>query len=95
MLQEYIVMRADASEGCAVDEPTPWSRVTNADFGVLSSSITSFFLSYCTIANLDGSVPFTTTPLPLTRGSKSDSTWMKNMDSTEIKEVMSFSAMAM
>jgi prepilin-type processing-associated H-X9-DG protein len=33
------------------------------------------FFSYCTIANLDGSVPLTTTPLAFTRGLKSDGTW--------------------
>jgi prepilin-type processing-associated H-X9-DG protein len=74
ILQEYIIMGVDTSEGCNVKSFTPWSRVANADFGILGDSI-SFFLSYCTIANLDGSVPLATTPLAFTRGLKSDGTW--------------------
>ncbi|MDR2371945.1 MAG: type II secretion system GspH family protein, partial [Puniceicoccales bacterium] len=73
-LQEYIRTGVDGSEGCAINDSSPWSCVANADFGITSSNI-SFFLSYCTIANLDGSVPLATTPLAFTRGLKSDGTW--------------------
>jgi hypothetical protein len=63
-------MGVDTSEGCAVKDAAPWSRVTNMDFGT-----SNHFLSYCTIANLDGSVPIATTPLAFTRGLKTDGTW--------------------
>jgi hypothetical protein len=39
------------------------------------SNSRGFFFSYCTIGNLDGSVPLATTPLAFTRGLKTDGTW--------------------
>jgi prepilin-type processing-associated H-X9-DG protein len=50
------------------------------NFG-FSNAVTSdfdsggFIFSYCTIVNLNGSVPLTTTPLAFTRGLKTDGTW--------------------
>jgi competence protein ComGC len=72
--REYIVRGKDNSEGCEVREDIPWSTAATADLKSVPHQ-SQTILSYCTIGNLDGSVPLATTPLAFTRGLKADGTW--------------------
>jgi type II secretory pathway pseudopilin PulG len=75
VIKESIVQGAGNTEGCNVQGAvSSWKCVANTDFKITGEPNGSFF-SYCTIADLDGSVPLTTTPLAFTRGLKSDGTW--------------------
>jgi type II secretory pathway pseudopilin PulG len=74
VLRGAIAYGRDAAEGSTLVITDPWSRVNNTDFKLQVSSNGRIF-SYCTIANLDGSIPLATTPLAFTRGLKSDGTW--------------------
>jgi prepilin-type processing-associated H-X9-DG protein len=75
VLKEYIAMGVDTSEGTALKDWKPWSVIANADFSSLAKRDLDWLLSYCTIGNLDASIPFATTPLAFTRGLKTDGTW--------------------
>jgi type II secretory pathway pseudopilin PulG len=73
VIEESIVARAGNTEGCDLQSAVIcWKRIDNTDFNLPNGF---GFSSYCTIANLDGSVPLTTTPIAFTRGLKSDGTW--------------------
>jgi prepilin-type processing-associated H-X9-DG protein len=72
VVTEYIVRGVDNTEGCNMQDPTCWTTVINTDFQINSWR---YLFSYCTIGNLDGSVPLATTPLAFTRGLKTDGTW--------------------
>jgi hypothetical protein len=73
VIKESIVQEVGNTEGGSVYTlPTCWQHV-NTDFNISNGS--AGFCSYCTIGNLDGSVPLATTPLAFTRGLKSDGTW--------------------
>jgi prepilin-type N-terminal cleavage/methylation domain-containing protein/prepilin-type processing-associated H-X9-DG protein len=74
VLKEYVIRGASNTEGCDLAELTPWKRFINADFTISDGDYGGFW-SYCTIGNLNGSVPLTTTPLAFTRGLKTDGTW--------------------
>jgi hypothetical protein len=71
--KECIARGENNTEDCPMIELDCWTRVTNSDFQI--STLFGFFFSYCTIGNLDGSVPLATTPLAFTRGLKTDGTW--------------------
>jgi prepilin-type processing-associated H-X9-DG protein len=74
VFKEYIIMGVNTGEGAAIRSGVSWSTIANADFS-LANRTTDYLSSYCTIANLDGSVPLATTPLTFTRGLKSDGKW--------------------
>ncbi|MDR2372419.1 MAG: type II secretion system GspH family protein [Puniceicoccales bacterium] len=74
VLKEYIVRGVGMSEGCEIKECTQWSISSATDLKSVNPPWQAIF-SYCTIGNLDGSVPLATTPLAFTRGLKSDGTW--------------------
>ncbi|MDR1906621.1 MAG: prepilin-type N-terminal cleavage/methylation domain-containing protein [Puniceicoccales bacterium] len=52
----------------------PWSPSSTPDLKSVPDA-SQTILSYCTIANLDGSAQLATTPLAFTRGLKSNGTW--------------------
>ncbi|MDR2371704.1 MAG: type II secretion system GspH family protein [Puniceicoccales bacterium] len=74
VLKEYIAIGIDTNEGCETKEYNPWSVSSATDLKFVNPPWKTIF-SYCTIGNLDGSVPLATTPLAFTRGLKSDGTW--------------------
>jgi prepilin-type processing-associated H-X9-DG protein len=71
VVKEFVLRGTSNTEGCGVAESTPWTYLSIPDFKMAGHG----FWSYCTIANLDGSVPLATTPLVFTRGLKTDGTW--------------------
>jgi prepilin-type processing-associated H-X9-DG protein len=74
VIKEYMLKGVSNAEGCSMSNSDCWTRIVNADFN-MTGNYFHLFLSYCTIANLDGSVPLATTPLAFTRGLKLDGTW--------------------
>jgi hypothetical protein len=72
-IKEVIISRAGNMEGYGFQAPpNAWQRI-NTDFYIPNGACGLF--SYCTIGNLDDSIPLTTTPLAFTRGLKTDGTW--------------------
>ncbi|MDR1591044.1 MAG: hypothetical protein LBR92_03565 [Puniceicoccales bacterium] len=73
--KEFIIEETDNTEGGNAIAVAVWSlqHVVSTDFYIANPNYGLF--SYCTIANLNGSVPLATTPLAFTRGLKTDGTW--------------------
>ncbi|MDR0740405.1 MAG: type II secretion system GspH family protein [Puniceicoccales bacterium] len=77
VVSEYIARGSDNTEESDLIYNFGWNHKNN-DFNAENDTATSnakFFFSYCTIGNLDASVPLVTTPLAFTRGLKSNGTW--------------------
>ncbi|MDR2812555.1 MAG: prepilin-type N-terminal cleavage/methylation domain-containing protein, partial [Puniceicoccales bacterium] len=73
VIKDSIIQEAGNREGGGLTQPTAWKHISGTDFDIPNGGCGLF--SYCTIANLDGSVPLATTPLAFTRGLKTDGTW--------------------
>jgi prepilin-type processing-associated H-X9-DG protein len=70
-ISTYIARGSDNTEGSDLMFNFGLSDARSNDFDL----VRNHFFSYCTIGNLNGSVPLSTTPLAFTRGLKSDGTW--------------------